>query len=94
MKALLFAFAAAIGLGSGPALAQGDALRARGCLTCHEMDRQKVGPSFRDIAARHKGDKSRAGEIVARMKEGKGHPKVAGSDAQLRAAVEAALSAR
>lgn len=94
MKALLFAAAAAIGLASGAALAQGDVLRSRGCLTCHEMERQKVGPSFRDIAARHKGDKSRAGQIVARMKEGKGHPKVAGSDAELRAAVEAALSAR
>lgn len=83
-----------LALFSGAALAQGDALRARGCMTCHEMDRQKVGPSFKDVAARHKGDKSRAGEIVARMKEGKGHPKVAGSDGELRAAVEAALSAR
>ena len=83
-----------LALFSGAALAQSDALRARGCMTCHEMDRQKVGPSFKDVAARHKGDKSRAGEIVARMKEGKGHPKVPGSDAELRAAVEAALSAR
>jgi cytochrome c len=94
MKRLLAVAVVALGLPAGAVLAQSDALRARGCLTCHEMDRQKVGPSLRDIAARHKGDKSKAGDIVARMKEGKGHPKVAGSDAELRSAVEAALSAR
>ena len=55
---------------------------------------RKVGPSFREIGARYKGDKSKAPEIVAKMKEGRGHPKVAGSDAELQAAVEAAVSAK
>lgn len=79
---------------SGLAVAQGDPLRAKNCVLCHDAEKQKVGPSLKDIRAKYKGDKSRAGDIAARMKDGKGHPKVAGSDAELRAAVEAALSAR
>jgi cytochrome c551/c552 len=71
-------------------LASGSAA-AQSCTGCHDPEKRKVGPSYRDISARYKGDKSKAGEIVARMKEGKGHPKVQGSDAELRSAVEQAL---
>ena len=91
MKTVCLSLAAL--LMSGVALGQ-DVLRTGGCVNCHDMDKRKVGPSFRDIRARYKGDKSKAAEIVAKMKEGKGHPKVAGSDAELRAAVEAAISAK
>jgi cytochrome c len=78
-----------LALASGGAAAQSSK-----CTGCHDMDKRKVGPAFREIGARYKGDKSKAGEIVARMKEGKGHPKVTGSDAELKAAVESALSTR
>jgi cytochrome c551/c552 len=91
VKILCFALAAVFA--SGAALGQ-DVLRARGCINCHDADKRKVGPSLRDIGAKYKGDKSKVSDIVARMKEGKGHPKVAGSDADLQAAVEAAVSAR
>jgi cytochrome c len=89
VKILCFALAAAFA--SSGALGQ-EVLRAKGCVSCHDMDERKVGPSLREIRAKYKGDKSKAPEIVAKMKEGKGHPKVAGSDAELRAAVEAAVS--
>ena len=55
------------------------------------MEKKKVGPSFKDAAAKNKGNKDAAGAIVAKMKEGKGHPKVAGSDDELKSAVETAL---
>jgi len=85
----LMCLAMALALASGAAAAQ-----SGNCSGCHDLDKRKIGPPFREIGARYKGDKSKAGEIVARMKEGKGHPKVAGTDAELRAAVEAALSAK
>ena len=91
MKIVFLALAAF--LASGGALGQ-EILRARGCVNCHDAEKRKVGPSLREIGAKYKGDKSKAPEIVAKMKEGKGHPKVAGSDAVLRAAVEAAVSTR
>ena len=52
-------------------------------MNCHEADKKKVGPSYKDIAAKDKD----AEALVAKLKEGKGHPKVAGTDAELTAAV-------
>jgi cytochrome c551/c552 len=73
------------------ALAQADdPLKANGCLNCHEKDKKKVGPSFKDSAA--KGVKP--DDVVAKMKEGKGHPKLAKPEADLKKAVETALSAK
>jgi cytochrome c len=91
VKALCIALAAAFACGA--ALGQ-DALRSKGCTNCHDVDKRKVGPSLREIGAKYHGDKSKAPQIVARMKEGKGHPKVAGADSELQAAVEAAFSTK
>ena len=71
-----------------------DVVKAKGCLTCHDMDKKKVGPSYKDVAAKYKSDKAAEGKLVAKLKEGKGHPKVAASDAELKAAVGYVLSAK
>jgi cytochrome c len=65
-----------------------DVVKAKGCLGCHAVDQKKVGPAFKDIAAK-KGDEA---ALVAKLKDGKGHPKVAASDAELKAAVAYVLS--
>lgn len=85
MKNLLVISAVAVGLAAGAVLAQSgpDVLKARGCNNCHEADKKKVGPSYKDIAA--KGGDTKA--IVAKLKDGKGHPKVSAPDAELNAAV-------
>ena len=88
MRALLIALAAAGAFAGGAVHAQ-DALKK--CMGCHDMEKKKAGPSFKDAAAKNKGNKDAAGAIVAKMKDGKGHPKVAGSDDELKAAVEAAM---
>lgn len=59
-------------------------LKAKGCVNCHDAEKKKVGPSIKDIKA--KGVK--ADDTVAKMKSGKGHPKVNAADADLKAAVE------
>ena len=88
MRTLLIALAVAGAFVGGAVQAQ-DSLKK--CMGCHDMEKKKAGPSFKDAAAKNKGNKDAAGAIVAKMKDGKGHPKVAGSDAELKAAVEAAL---
>ena len=93
MKVTLLVMATAGALVAGMVQAQ-DVLKAKGCLGCHETDKKKVGPSFKDSAAKYKGNKDAAGVIVAKMKEGKGHPKIAGSDDELKTAVNTALSAK
>lgn len=43
-----------------------DALKQGGCLNCHEVDKKKVGPAFKDISAKYKGKK--LDEAMAGMK--------------------------
>ena len=86
MNGLRFAVMVAGAIAAGAVLAQSgaDVVKAKGCLGCHAVDQKKVGPSFKDIAAK-KGD---AAAQAAKLKDGKGHPKVAASDAELKAAIE------
>jgi cytochrome c len=79
--------ALAAALAAGVALAQSgaDVLKTKGCNNCHEADKKKVGPSYKDIAAKSKGKEA---AITAKLKEGKGHPKVSASDAEIKAALD------
>jgi cytochrome c len=93
MKPILVAIAVAVaGVFAGGLVQAQDATKK--CMGCHDLEKKKVGPAFKDAAAKHKGDKDAAGAIVGKMKEGKGHPKVAGTDAELKTAVDAALSTK
>ena len=82
---------------AGAALAQSadELLKAKGCLGCHAMDVKKVGPAYKDVAAKYKDDKKAEGKLVAALKEGKGHPiKAAASEAELKKMVKRVLSAK
>lgn len=96
MKSILMVVAAAGIMASGLGYAQSgaDVAKAKGCLNCHDMDKKKMGPSIKDIAANHKDDKSAADKLAANLKEGKGHPKSAASDAELKAALQYMLTAK
>lgn len=91
MRALLVGIAMLAAAGAVHAQSGADVLKTKGCLNCHEADKKKVGPSFKDIAAKRKGKQA---ELVAKIKEGKGHPKVAASDAELNAAVKQVLATK
>jgi cytochrome c len=93
MRLAIVILGAAAVFAAGAVQAQ-DALKAKGCLNCHEADKKKVGPSLKDIAAKHKGNKDAEAALVAKLKDGKGHPKVAGSDDEIKAAVKAALDTK
>ncbi len=92
MKTILGAVAA-LGLitVSGAALAQ-DATAKAGCNTCHALDTKKMGPSFKDIAAKFKGKADAEKELVARLTAGKGHPAVKAPVDDVAAAVKWVLS--
>ena len=69
----------------------GDVLKDKGCLNCHDADKKKVGPAFKDIAAKNAG---KSAELTAKIKDGKGHPKVNKPEADIKAAVDAALATK
>jgi len=91
---MLVIMAAAGMLAAGAAQAQSGAevLKAKGCLNCHDAEKKKVGPPYKDVAAKYKGNKGAEGDLVAKLKEGKGHMKIKASDAELHAAVQHVLA--
>lgn len=40
------------------------------CLSCHAADKKLVGPSYKDVAAKHKGQADAAAKVAARIKSG------------------------
>ena len=81
MKKFAFALAAAGLLVAGTAQASPELADKSGCNKCHAMDTKKMGPSYKDMGKKLKTAK--AEDLVAKLKEGKGHPKQAASDADL-----------
>lgn len=90
----MVATAAAIAAGAALAQSGPEVLKAKGCLNCHDVDKKKVGPAFKDISAKHKDDKNAETMMVDKVKEGKGHPKIAATEAELKAAIQTMLSSK
>jgi len=40
------------------------------CLACHAADKKLVGPSYKDVAAKHKGQADALEKVAARIKSG------------------------
>jgi cytochrome c len=40
------------------------------CLACHAVDKKLVGPSYKDVAAKHKGQADAVAKVAARIKSG------------------------
>jgi cytochrome c len=68
-----------------------DVLKAKGCLNCHDAEKKKVGPPLKEIAAKKAG---KADELVAKLKDGKGHMKINATEAEIKAAVDQVLSTK
>ena len=67
---------------------------ARGCPACHAATQTKIGPSYKEIASRHRNDPATVDKLTAMLREGKVHPRASATDAELRAIVTFVLSAR
>lgn len=52
----------------------GDAAEAlaqkSGCLACHGVDKKVLGPSYKEVAAKYKGDKTAEAKLVQKVKAG------------------------
>ena len=47
-----------------------DALTAGQCMACHAKDKKMVGPSFKDIAAKYKGQSGAAAKLIEKVRKG------------------------
>ncbi len=72
MKVLLSMIAAAAVLLAGNAnAADAQAVAQKsGCLACHSIDKKVLGPSYKDVAAKYKGDKGAEAKLIAKVKAG------------------------
>jgi cytochrome c len=71
MKRLIAASAATLGLLlAGGAQADEKLAQANGCMTCHQIDKKVLGPSYKDVAAKYKGDKAAEANLVKKVKDG------------------------
>jgi len=41
-----------------------------GCTGCHKIDAKLVGPAYKDVAAKYKGDKKAEAMLIAKVKNG------------------------
>jgi cytochrome c len=70
MKALTAVLTAAAILCAGSALANEALAKKNLCVSCHAVDKKMMGPSFKEIAAKHKGDKDAEAKLVNAIKNG------------------------
>ncbi|HEY5993277.1 MAG TPA: c-type cytochrome [Gallionellaceae bacterium] len=56
---------------SANAMADGAALaKQSGCMTCHAVDKKMVGPSFKAVAEKYKGDSEAAAKLAVKVRKG------------------------
>jgi len=90
MKSLAIAvILGTVSLATGEAANASEALaKSSGCLTCHAADTKKVGPSFKETAAKFKGKADAEASLVAKLKAGTGHPAAKASEEDLKTVVK------
>jgi len=93
MKLLAAIAAASIAMvASGAATAQQELAQKSGCLNCHAVDTKKVGPAFKDVAAKYKGKADAEAQLVDKLSNAKGHPAVKASPDDIKSLVKWVLS--
>jgi cytochrome c len=71
MKRLALVLAAAAAVpASLPAYAQEELAKKHACLACHAIDKKLVGPAYKDVAAKYRGDAGAEAKLVDKVKKG------------------------
>ena len=71
MKRLALVLAAAVAVpASLPAHAQEELAKKHACLACHAIDKKLVGPAYKEVAAKYRGDAGAEAKLVDKVKKG------------------------
>ncbi len=63
--------ALALGVAAAPAAHADEALaKKHNCTACHQVDKKSVGPAYKDVAAKYKGQADAAAKLAAKVKKG------------------------
>ena len=70
----IVAAAAAVTLAPGARAADAKAAEAlaknSGCLACHTMDKKLIGPGYKEVANKYRGNKAAEADLVKKVKAG------------------------
>jgi cytochrome c len=69
MKSIVLALALTAAY-AAPALADQALATSKNCMACHAVDKKLVGPSYKDVAAKYKGDKTAVDKLAAKIIKG------------------------
>ena len=102
MKRLLLCIGFASAASTLPAHANEELAKKYACFACHSVDKKVVGPSYKEVAAKYRTDKTAEAKLVEKVKKGGTGvwgqtpmpPNGAVPDADLRALVKWVLSAK
>ena len=68
--ALILGTAAAAVSTSFGAGASEELAKKHNCLACHALDKKVVGPSYKEVAAKYRGDKAAEAKLFEKVKKG------------------------
>ena len=68
-KAFILGAALALATGVAFAATPDEAMNKAGCMACHSKDKKIVGPAFKDIAAKYKGQDATA-KLIEKVRKG------------------------
>ncbi|WP_455222382.1 c-type cytochrome [Kaarinaea lacus] len=55
---------------SSAAMADLDLAKKSGCLACHSVEKKVVGPAWKDVAAKYKGQADAKAKLIEKVKKG------------------------
>ena len=71
MKSFIFTLLACAGVVlGGHAQANADLAKSKNCMGCHAMDKKVLGPGFKDVAMKYKGQKDAEAKLAASITKG------------------------
>ena len=68
--AMLAAASAMTLLAAGTASANEELAKKSACTACHAIDKKLVGPAYKDVAAKYKGQKDAEAKLIEKVKKG------------------------
>ena len=60
----------AFSLAAAPALANEELAKKNGCTACHAIDKKIVGPGYKEVAAKYRGDAKAEAMLIDKVKKG------------------------
>jgi cytochrome c len=66
MKAVIVSLALIV----TPALADEASLKKNNCMACHAVDKKMVGPSYKDVASKYRGQSDAADQLAKKIRAG------------------------